>query len=55
MKFFISAILLAFLAIFAVAADQPLKQVIIGYPQGTPKSVLEEAKKCVLEAGGYIS
>lgn len=55
MKFLISAILLAFLAIFAIAAEQPMKQVIIGYPKGTPEKVLEEAKKCVLDAGGYIS
>ena len=32
-----------------------MKQVIIGYPKGTPEKVLEEAKKCVLDAGGYIS
>lgn len=57
MKFFIfvSAIVLTFLAIFGVAADQPMKQIIISYPKGTPASVLEEAKKYVLDAGGFIS
>ncbi|KAM3423420.1 hypothetical protein BST61_g853 [Cercospora zeina] len=54
MKLVISTILLALLAIFA-AAVEPKHQVIISYPKGTPASVMEDAKKAIIEAGGFVT
>ncbi len=57
MVFFSNVILIAVsvLSVLAFAAEQPQKQIIVSYPKDTPASVLEDAKKVVLEAGGFIT
>ncbi|CAK1361184.1 hypothetical protein CB0940_03422 [Cercospora beticola] len=55
MKLVISSLLLALLAIFAAAAVEPKHQVIISYPKDTPASIMEDAKKAIIEAGGFIT
>lgn len=50
MKLAISTLVLAFLAVLAVAAEQPQQQVLVSYPKDTPNSVLENAKKAIIEA-----
>lgn len=50
MKFLISALLLLCMAFFGLAANSPERQVIVSYPKNTPSSVLEEAKKAILDA-----
>ncbi|KAI5367718.1 Putative peptidase S8 propeptide/proteinase inhibitor I9 superfamily [Septoria linicola] len=55
MKTFFSLISALLLAVLALAAEQPQKQIIVSYPKDTPAAVLEEAKKAVLEAGGFIT
>lgn len=55
MKLVISSLLLALLAIFAAAAVEPKHQVIISYPKDTPASIIEDAKKAIIDAGGFIT
>ncbi|KAF2168056.1 hypothetical protein M409DRAFT_21502 [Zasmidium cellare ATCC 36951] len=55
MKFIINTLLVLCLALLALAAKEPERQVIISYPKNTPSSVLDEAKKVILDAGGFIS
>lgn len=50
MKFLINALLLLCLAFLGLAAKDPERQVIVSYPKNTPSSVLEEAKKAILDA-----
>lgn len=50
MKLAISTLVLALLACLALAVEQPKEQVIISYPKNTPNSVLEEAKKAIVQA-----
>lgn len=50
MKFMINVLLLLCLALLAFAAKEPQRQVIVSYPKNTPASVLEDAKKAILDA-----
>lgn len=48
MKFFLATFLVAILVVLAMAADKDLKPVIVSYPDGTPKSELEELKDAII-------
>ncbi|EON69662.1 hypothetical protein W97_08914 [Coniosporium apollinis CBS 100218] len=54
MKFALLSLLLSLLAAFAMAAA-PQQSVIVSYPNETPDSVVEQAKKAIVEAGGIIT
>ncbi|KJX96235.1 hypothetical protein TI39_contig692g00002 [Zymoseptoria brevis] len=54
MKFSLAPLLILGLAAGVMAKDQT-QQVIISYPNNTPASVLEGAKKAILDAGGVIT
>ncbi|KXT17384.1 hypothetical protein AC579_3875 [Pseudocercospora musae] len=54
MKSSITVILVAILAAFALASEPLTNQIIVSYPKGTPPSVLDQAKKAVLDAGGVL-
>jgi hypothetical protein len=55
MHSFIRAMLIGVLAVgLAFAADPPQQQIVVSYNQDTPSSVLEDAKKAILEAVSQV-
>ena len=49
MKLTLLSVFVSLLAAFAMAAA-PQQSVIVSYPEGTPDSVLEQAKNAIIEA-----
>ena len=54
MKSIYASLLLAVFTIFAYATS-PMRSIIVSYPEGTPDSVLSEAKSAIKSAGGMIT
>jgi predicted outer membrane protein len=54
MRFALSALVVALLAAFAMAAA-PHKSVIMSWPNDTPDSVVEAAKQAIIDAKGTIT
>jgi hypothetical protein len=54
MRFTLTALFVALLATFTMAAA-PHKSVIMSWPKDTPDSVVEAAKKAIIEAKGTIT
>jgi hypothetical protein len=54
MRFALTALFVALLAAFAMAAA-PQKSVIMSWPNDTPDSVVEAAKKAIIDAKGTIT
>ncbi len=54
MKLAIFSILTAFLAL-GMAATMPQKDVLVSYADNTPDSVVEQAKKAIIDSGGSIT
>ncbi|KUL85825.1 hypothetical protein ZTR_07336 [Talaromyces verruculosus] len=56
MKPFRQYLIVLILAIFQIAmAVQVQKPIVVSYPDNTPDSVLNEAKKAITDAGGWIT
>ncbi|KAF2478753.1 hypothetical protein BDY17DRAFT_328271 [Neohortaea acidophila] len=56
MKLYITALLMALLAAFALAQGQATqKAVVISYPKDTPQSVIDQAMEAIKKAGGIIT
>lgn len=55
MKLLVFAYLLGCLFILTVVAIAPQKAVIVTYPEGTPDSVMDQAKDTIRKAGGMIT
>lgn len=54
MRFALTALFVALLAAFAMATA-PQKSVIMSWPNDTPDSVVEAAKKAIIDAKGTIT
>jgi hypothetical protein len=54
MRFALTAVFVALLAAFAMAAA-PQKSVIMSWPNDTPDSVVDAAKKAIIDAKGTIT
>jgi hypothetical protein len=55
MKLLFLSYLLVCLFALAVVAVAPQKAVIVTYPEGTPDSVMDQAKDAIRQAGGTIT
>ncbi len=55
MKLLFFGYLLVSLFVLAVTAVSPQKAVIVTYPEGTPDSIMEQAKDTIRKAGGIIT
>jgi uncharacterized protein YabE (DUF348 family) len=55
MKLLFLSYLLVCLFVLAVVAVAPQKAVIVTYPEGTPDSVMDQAKDVIRQAGGTIT
>jgi hypothetical protein len=55
MKLLFLNYLLVCLFALAVVAVAPQKAVIVTYPEGTPDSVMDQAKDAIRQAGGSIT
>ncbi|KAK8169494.1 hypothetical protein IWX90DRAFT_430066 [Phyllosticta citrichinensis] len=55
MKFYIISLVLALFAVCAMSVAPPQRSVLVSYSKDTPEKVLDEAKKAIIDAGGFIT
>ncbi|KAL2676014.1 hypothetical protein IWX47DRAFT_877321 [Phyllosticta citricarpa] len=55
MKFYIISLVLALFAVCALSVAPPQRSVLVSYSKDTPEKVLDEAKRAIIDAGGFIT